>query len=172
MRPFRWLLAAAAFAAAPAAAAVLCPAASDRLPGFSGEIALPPAERAFTAAETGDDAAFRDFLETHEGLVAYLELDVRRAEAPAEPACVGNLAGVEEGEMLLRLPATLVVVEDLASGAPQAFCQPDFDGFRLRGFFFIEPPPPVASLRAYRLVATKVDALVANRSLRCLRRGS
>ncbi len=170
MRPPRWLLAAAVFGAAPVAAAVVCPAEVDRLPGFSGEIALPLAERAFTTAESGDEPAFREFLEVNAGLVVYLELDVRRADAPEEPACIGNLVAVEEGEILLRLPAGLVVVEDLARGAPFASCQPDFDGFRLRGFFFLEPPPPVASLPTYRLVPTVVGALLANRSILCLRR--
>ena len=172
MRRARWLLAIALLAAPPVAAAVLCPAAEDRIPGFAGRLLLPSAARAFEGDGTADNAAFLDFLEANRGLVVYLELAVALAEPPAEPACAGNLAAVERDEILLRLPATLIALEDLATGAPQASCEPDFDGFRLRGFFLAAPPPPVASLRTYRLAALPVDALTANRTVICLRRAA
>ncbi len=172
MRLAGWPLAVLLLGAHPLAAAVLCPAAADRFPAFAGSLLLPPAERAFEAGEAADNAALLGFLEANEGLVAYLELAVERAEPPAEPACAGNLESVETGEILLRFGNSLVIVGDLAGGAPQALCQPDFEGFRLRGFFLVAPPPPVASLRAHRLTAVSVDALAANRTVVCLRRAA
>ncbi len=164
----RWLLAAGLLLVSPAVAAGLCPAEADRFPAFAGELRLPPADRAFETAAGRDGAALAAFLEETTGLTVYLELAVRRAEPGVDPACTGNLVSVEPGEILLRFDNLLVAVGDLAAGTPHALCQPDDVGFRLRGFFFVEPPPPMASLTSYRLRPVAVDPLAANRSVACL----
>ncbi|HFD16353.1 MAG TPA: hypothetical protein ENJ38_08630 [Rhodospirillales bacterium] len=163
-----WLLAAGLLLVSPAAGAVLCPAEADRFPAFAGELRLPPADRAFETAEADDGRALAGFLEETTGLTVYLQLAVRQAEPAVDPGCTGNLVSVESGEILVRFDDLLVAVGDLATGAPHALCQPDEEGFRLRGFFFVEPPPPVASLLSYRLRPVAVDPLSANRSVACL----
>ncbi len=145
-------------------------AGPDVLPALRAEILLPAVERPFTAGPDSGIATLVTFLDRHEGEVVLLDLRVRSGEAAAG-ACRGNLAAVEPGEVLLRLPPNLlVIIEPLVRGAPFAFCHETRDGWRLSAFVFIEPPPEVASLRSWTLHPVVVDALLANRTRRCLDR--
>ncbi len=154
---------------APAAAADdACPPTTERLAALATTLVLPPAAEAFAHTPTPAQERLIQFFEAHTGEVVLLDLRVRLAEPPSEPACAGNLTSPEAGELLLRLGANRLLVLERDPAVRTTFCQPTLEGFRYAGPVFVEPPPPLASLESWTLREVPVDALTLSQSRRCL----
>ncbi len=145
------------------------PSTTPPFAGLSVRLELPPAERAWKAPPW--DLRLFSFLAERALEVVVLDLRVVRTggDDAGEPGCRGNLRTAEPGAVLMQFRNRYLVIDALDAGAPYAFCQPTRDGFRLFGFFFVEPPPELASLETWTLHPVAVAPDAATLSTRALK---